>query len=121
MRPARAAARFAVLLVVALAGAARAQGDALCTAVAALDRAVADGFVALREPPVGRSIPPSGSPSWLFTGRALFEGGIDARVTVADRRPADYRFGSGATLTLRYSPAVISLTFAAPVPTPIAR
>ena len=129
-----------------------------------LDRAAADGFVALRETPLGRSIPPSGSPSWLFTGRTLFEGGIDARVTVPDRRPADYtvsfgsgsdvafrrfasridacglhasvaeptrcdrergcardyRFRSGAILYLRYSPAVISLFFTAPAPTPIA-
>lgn len=147
-------------MLVAGASRAHAQTGDVCAALASLDRGARDGFIALRDGPGTRAIPPSGDPFESFAARNLFAGGIAPRIAVPDRHPASYavvfsggsdvafrrfaaqidacglhtvaaepdacerergcartyRFASGASLTLRYHPAVIELAFVAPAP-----
>jgi hypothetical protein len=103
MRIAYPSVTLAAVMLIALTTSAAAQGGDICAAIAELDRAAADDFASLRETFEGRTIPPSGGPVSLFTGRALFEGGIDARVAVPDGRPATYsvRLSGGSDVAFR--------------------
>jgi hypothetical protein len=103
MRHAHPLAVLAALLVIAAGtSAARAQSD-VCAAIAALDRAAPDGFVALRAGAGARAIPPSGVPFMSFPARALLDRSIAPRITVPDRGPAGYwvQFSDGSDTAFR--------------------